>query len=188
MVARKGETMKNIIFAAVALVVVIATICLVPCNTTNTEYLRVHIRANSNSQTDQAVKYKVKAAVVDYLTPYIAYADTKQKAMSVVESKLRELEHIADNVLAAEGFAYKCRARLATEQFPTRSYNGFTLNEGVYDALILELGSGSGDNWWCVVYPPLCFVGGESNGTNGIVYRSLIRKIIDDFAAKHNAD
>ena len=142
--------MKKIILAAAALIVVIAIICLVPCNTTNAEYLRVHIRADSNSQTDQAVKYKVKAAVVDYLTPYIAYADTKQKAMSVVEDKLHELEQVADNVLVSEGFAYKCHARLATEQFPTRSYNGFTLDEGVYDALILELGSGSGDNWCCV--------------------------------------
>lgn len=180
--------MKNILFAVAALVAVVALICLVPCKQANTEYLRIHIRADSNSQADQTVKYKVKAAVVDYLTPYIAYADTKQKAMAVVKDKLQQLESVADSVLAAEGFAYKCRARLATEQFPARSYNGFALSEGMYDALILELGSGTGDNWWCVVYPPLCFVGGESNGTNGIVYRSLIRKIIDDFAAKHSVD
>ena len=76
----KGETMKNILFAVAALVAVVALICLVPCKQANTEYLRIHIRADSNSQADQTVKYKVKAAVVDYLTPYIAYADTKQKA------------------------------------------------------------------------------------------------------------
>ena len=74
-------------------------------------------------------------------------------------------------------FPIKAKLNFA-EQFPDRSYNGVTLAAGVYDALIVELGSGSGNNWWCVVYPPLCFVGGESNGTNQIVYKSKLLEII----------
>lgn len=181
---KQGECMKNISFFAIVIVAVILLFCVVPNGQTNAEYLRIHIRADSNSQADQAIKYKVKAAVVDYLTPYIACADSKQKAVATVQSRLSGLQAVADSVLAAEGFTYKCRARLATEEFPTRCYNGFTLSEGVYDALILDLGSGSGDNWWCVVYPPLCFVGEETDGSDNIVYRSLIRKIIDDFVLK----
>ncbi len=181
---KQGECMKNISFFAIVIVAVILLFCVVPNGQTNAEYLRIHIRADSNSQADQAIKYKVKAAVVDYLTPYIACADSKQKAVATVQSRLSGLQAVADSVLAAEGFTYKCHARLATEEFPTRCYNGFTLSEGIYDALILDLGSGSGDNWWCVVYPPLCFVGEETDGSDNIVYRSLIRKIIDDFASK----
>ena len=66
---------------------------------------------------------------------------------------------------------------MCEERFPTRVYEGVTLAAGVYDALILELGSGEGDNWWCVVYPPLCFTGGSVN----VVYRSKIAQIIRQF-------
>ena len=180
--------MKKVI--VVAAFVAVLAICLfaAPAQNANADYLRIHIRADSNAETDQTVKYAVKAAVVEYLTPKLARVGNKAEAMAVVKSELTSLEQVANTVLADKGFAYKCHARVASEKFPCRTYGNLTLESGIYDALILDLGSGRGNNWWCVVYPPLCFVGGESNGTNGIVYRSLIRKIIDDFAAKHSAD
>ena len=64
-------------------------------------------------------------------------------------------------MLEARGFTYRSSVKLAVERFPTRTYGDLTLGEGYYDALIVNLGSGEGDNWWCVVYPPLCFLGGE---------------------------
>lgn len=170
--------MKKIVIVAVALLAVLAVIAAVPQSDTNADFLRIHIRADSNSDADQNVKYKVKAAVVEYLTPYIAQADSKQKAMNIVNAQLGNIEKVCDKTLAQNGFTYTSRAKLCAEQFPDRAYNGVTLAAGVYDALIVELGSGSGNNWWCVVYPPLCFVGGESNGSNQIVYKSKIMEII----------
>lgn len=176
--------MKKIILAAIGLVVVLAIIIAVPSGSkSNADFLRIHIRADSNDASDQNVKFQVKSAVVDYLTPYLANAQTKQQAMSVVKSQLAEIEKVCNNVLAENGFGYKSHAKLCQEEFPDRSYGDVTLLAGVYDALIIELGSGSGNNWWCVVYPPLCFVGGESNGTNSIVYKSKLLEIINEWKA-----
>ena len=153
---------------------------LKPQENVHSEYLRIHIRADSNEKTAQSVKYRVKDAVVAFLTPFIAECDTKSKAEIKKKKKLSEIEKVADKVLYEQGFDYKARAKINTEEFPTRNYGEFTLESGYYDALIIELGSGKGDNWWCVVYPPLCFTG---SGTN-YVYKSKILEIIKRFSEK----
>lgn len=146
-------------------------------HTDNSAYLRIHIRADSNSETDQAVKYRVRDKVVEYLTPLVAECETKTEAMKTIEKRLRDVETVAESVLKANGFSYGAKASLKKESFPTRVYEEVTLDAGVYDALILELGSGKGDNWWCVVYPPLCF----SSGNGNFVYKSKIAEIIKRF-------
>ena len=83
-------------------------------------------------------------------------------------------------MLAQNGFAYTSDAQLKKEIFPTRSYDGIVFEQGEYDALVVNLGSGKGDNWWCVVYPPLCFVGGELTG-GGVVYKSKLEEIVKEF-------
>ena len=177
--------MKKIVFAVVALVALVAVIVAVPSQKTNADFLRIHIRADSNDTADQNVKYEVKNAVVNFLTPYLTNATSKQKAMSIVKAHLKDIEAVCDNVLQANGFGYKSHAKLTEEQFPDRTYGDVTLEAGVYDALIIELGSGSGNNWWCVVYPPLCFVEGVSNGTNQIVYKSKLLEIINEWKQNH---
>ena len=85
---------------------------------------------------------------------------------------------MANEILRQNGFSYSSHAKLCNEYFPTRSYQDLTLDEGFYDALILELGEAKGDNWWCVVYPPLCFVSANPTG-EGVVYKSKILHIIN---------
>ena len=150
-------------------------------NADNQDFLRIHIRANSNQIADQNVKYAVKKAVVNYLTPYLAQATTKQQAMQIVASKLVAIQQVADEVLQQNCFDYNSKAVLCAEEFPTRSYDGVVLNAGVYDALIVNLGSGKGDNWWCVVYPPLCFVPNKNNGESNVVFRWKILEIIQNW-------
>ena len=147
--------------------------------TSTKEYLRIHIRADSNLEEAQAVKYLVKDAVVKYLTPIIASIKTKAQAVKSLTSALSNIENVADAVLKEQGFNYTAKAKIKNQAFPTRVYNGYTLEQGFYDALIIELGSGKGDNWWCVVYPPLCFTGGV-----GYEYKSKIYEIIKDFFNK----
>ncbi|MBQ8291532.1 MAG: stage II sporulation protein R [Clostridia bacterium] len=140
----------------------------------NTEYLRIHIRADSNEREAQAVKYLVKDEVVAYLTPLVAEYETRLEAVLGVESHLRDIESVAKRALERNGFSYGAKANLKTEAFPTRIYEDCTLPAGEYLALIIELGAGAGDNWWCVVYPPLCFTSGNGN----IVYKSKILEIV----------
>ena len=141
-------------------------------------YLRIHIRADSNQAQAQAVKYAVRDEIVAYLTPVVAFCETKEDALNGVRSRLQGIEREAEKVLSQNGFSYGARARLATETFPTRVYDGHTLPAGEYTALIVELGTGQGDNWWCVVYPPLCFT--APSGKN-VIYKSKILEIIQEW-------
>ena len=142
-------------------------------NTLSSDYLRIHIRADSNESKAQSVKYLVRDGVVAYLTPLVANYRTKQQAIEGVSARIAEIERVASSVLSENGFAYGARAQVRKERFPTRVYEGYTLPSGEYDALVIELGTGRGDNWWCVVYPPLCFA------TQGnVIYKSKIAEII----------
>ncbi|MDE5618822.1 MAG: stage II sporulation protein R [Clostridia bacterium] len=148
----------------------IAAVC-VGCES-QPEYLRIHIRANSNSDYDQAVKYEVKDAIVEYMSLYLQGVSSKQEAMDVVAANLDNMTELAKYVLAANGYNYGAKVSLRSEEFPARNYGDLTLGSGVYDAIIIELGSGEGDNWWCVAFPPLCFVG--SGEGEHIKYKSKI--------------
>ena len=176
--------MKKFVAVIIAILAVIGTVALVKNMNTeaqaNTDYLRIHVRANSNSQTDQSIKYIVKDEVVKFITPYAAQCTDKQKAMEIIGSILPEIESVCDRVLKANGFDYKSKASVRAEEFPTRVYGDLTLENGIYDALIIELGTGTGDNWWCVIYPPLCF----TSGTASVQYRSAIVDIINKFLGK----
>ena len=173
--------MKKFVALIVAALAVIGTVLLVKNMSgsaeANTDYLRIHVRANSNSQVDQSIKYIVKDEVVRFITPYAAQCTDKDRAVKVISQILPEIEEVCDRVLKEHGFSYKSRASVRAEQFPTRVYGDLTLESGIYDALIIELGSGTGDNWWCVIYPPLCF----TSGTADVKYRSAIMDIINKF-------
>lgn len=145
----------------------------------NTEYLRLHIRANSNSEADQTVKYKVKQAVVEFLTPMLSNCTSKNLAVNEIQNNKQQIEEIATTILKQNDFNYSCNLKINNEYFPTRTYNDFTLQSGFYDAVILELGEAQGDNWWCVMYPPLCFTDFEY-GKN-IIYKSKLLEIINNF-------
>lgn len=151
-----------------------------PAAASDKDYLRIHVRANSNEQIDQSVKYKVKDEVVKFITPYAAECVDKQTAIKVIGGILKEIEEVCDRTLKENGFTYKSKAQVRAEEFPTRVYGDLTLEAGVYDALIIELGSGTGDNWWCVIYPPLCFTASITD----VEYRSLIWDIIEKFFNK----
>lgn len=181
----EGEKMKKIVFVLIALIAVTVVIVATPKTQTNADFLRIHIRADSNNPEDQSVKYVVKNAVVDYLSSYLCQAYSKRQAMKIVQEQLHNIKKVCDATLAEKGKTYRANVKLCEEQFPDRCYDGVTLQAGVYDALIIELGSGSGNNWWCVVYPPLCFVEGASNGSSNVVYKSKLLEIIDEWKSKN---
>lgn len=146
----------------------------------NVDYLRIHIRANSNSDVDQKVKYAIKDAYIEYLTPKIADCKTKQQVVGLIESEKQNLEKLADGILKVNNFDYVSSVKICSEMFPARTYENYTLDSGIYDAVIVELGRAQGNNWWCVIYPPLCFTNYSSN-FQSIVYKSKIWEIIKQF-------
>jgi len=174
---------KFCITLTVLAIIILSTMALAfPQVQVEKQYLRIHVRANSNQESDQAIKYEVKDEIVSYLTPYIAEITDKQSAIAVLDGLIDGIVQTADEVLANSGYDYSSRAEIKNEKFPTRVYDGLVLDGGYYDALIVYLGSGLGDNWWCVVYPPLCFTTTYVN----VEYKSKIVDIINDFFGKEN--
>ena len=154
--------------------------CEVNFGNSQTDYerlvIRLHILAHSDNANDQAVKLIARDNIVGFLEPRLALADNRADAYRILVRLLRDIETSTDSILLYGGFEYSSRARLSNEFFPTRSYEGIIIPSGYYDALIIELGEGAGQNWWCVIYPPLCFVG-RGEGSGSIQYRSIIREL-----------
>ncbi len=166
----------SITFILLSIIILLVVVGANFTGETKTEYLRIHVRANSNQAVDQNVKYELKDKIVAYLTPYIANVNDKSGAISLLNDKKETLQSICNAYLLAKGFNYKAKVSIKQEYFPTRVYDDLTLNAGYYEAIIVELGKGEGDNWWCVVYPPLCFVENAP-----VKYRSKLLEIINKY-------
>lgn len=117
---------------------------------------RLHIIANSDSAADQALKLQVRDGVVAYLGPLLAEAETREQAEEIVVANLDQLEALAAGITA--DFGYGARAEVGQFAFPAKRYGEIYLPAGEYQALRLQLGEAAGHNWWCVLFPPLCFV------------------------------
>lgn len=118
--------------------------------------VRLHVVANSDSESDQAIKLRVKDAVAVAVEKMQNGLVTKQEVMCVLEENLPSLETVANNVLDSLGVSDRAKVTLEKEEFDTRYYDTFSLPAGVYDALRVEIGEGEGKNWWCVAFPSLC--------------------------------
>lgn len=120
------------------------------------QLIRLHVVANSNSAQDQSVKLNVRDAVLREAEQIMATAENQAKAKALLREQLATLEHTANQTLCALGHRENAKVSLKRELFGTREYETFSLPGGYYDALRVEIGSGEGKNWWCVVYPQLC--------------------------------
>ncbi|MDQ6420994.1 stage II sporulation protein R [Paenibacillus sp. LHD-117] len=123
-----------------------------------TEAIRLRILANSDSAADQMVKRIVRDEVVKAMNGWATGPQTIEEARKTIESKMPELESIVAGVLKSRGFAYTSSAQLGMVDFPTKMYGNKVYPAGQYEALLITIGEGKGQNWWCVLFPPLCFV------------------------------
>lgn len=119
---------------------------------------RLHVIANSNSDEDQALKYKVRDALIEYMNSIAKDASTKEEAIKIAEENKDSFYNIAKEVVNDNGFNYDVNIKIGNFSFPTKTYGDISLPAGFYDALKVELGNANGKNWWCVMFPSLCFV------------------------------
>lgn len=118
--------------------------------------IRLHVIANSDTADDQALKLQVRDAVLARATDILEQSRDMADAEEQLRRALPRLEQMAREKVAEEGYRYAVSARLEQTEFPTREYDGFSLPAGEYLALRVVIGEGAGQNWWCVVFPPLC--------------------------------
>lgn len=123
--------------------------------------LRFHVLANSDSEEDQALKLKVRDAVGSYMAPKMKEASDVEDCERIVEENMQKITAAAEEVIREEGYDYTVTAQLGDAKFPVKTYGAYTFPAGTYEALNLVIGAGEGHNWWCVMYPNMCFSGEE---------------------------
>ena len=126
---------------------------------------RLHVIANSDSEEDQNLKYIVRDNLIEYMNTICENSSSKEETIQIVTEHLSDFEDIANDTIKDNGFSYQAKVELGTFEFPTKTYGDISFPSGYYDALKIELGNAQGQNWWCVLYPSLCFV----DVTSGIV-------------------
>lgn len=151
--------------------------------------IRLHIIANSDSEADQNVKIKVRDAVLREVGNRLS-SENEDKCKKEIVNNLDEIEEIADRVLLENGFTYTSQAMYGKFPFPEKTYKSMTLPAGDYYGVRIVLGSGEGHNWWCVMYPPLCFKEGEeitlSQESEKILREKLDADTYDIITQKNN--
>ena len=121
--------------------------------------LRFHVLANSDSVADQTVKKEVRDAVGVYLQPLLEEAESLEETKQIVDNNIEEIVQISKETLEENGYDYDVSAQITRTNFPEKSYGAYTFPKGEYEALQIVIGEGEGQNWWCVLYPNMCFRG-----------------------------
>ena len=119
---------------------------------------RLHVLANSNSDEDQALKYKVRDNLLKYMNGLCSNCASKEEAIEIVTEHQDEFKQVALDTIHAEGYSYNVKINIGNFEFPTKQYGDISLPAGYYDALRVEIGEAKGRNWWCVMFPSLCFI------------------------------
>lgn len=119
---------------------------------------RLHIIANSDSSQDQELKYKVRDNIINYMNYICKNSTSKEETIEIVNNNISNFTKIANNTIKENGFSYPATVEIGNFKFPTKNYADISFPAGFYDGLKIELGKAEGQNWWCVLYPSLCFV------------------------------
>lgn len=146
--------------------------------------IRFHVIANSDSDADQALKLKVKEAVVNYTSELLCNSKSISETENLLSTHTTDIISIANSVITENGYDYPVTAEITDTYFPTKSYGSYTFPPGTYRAFQIKIGEAKGKNWWCVLYPPLCFID-ISHGTVNTESEELLKETLttDEFQA-----
>lgn len=120
--------------------------------------IRFHIRANSDREEDQALKLKIRDEILKAMKEKFQGIKDIGESRRIIKDNMEEMKYITERVIKEEGKDYEVNISLGEDTFPTRKYGNLVLPAGSYETLLISLGEGRGQNWWCVMFPPLCFV------------------------------
>ena len=128
--------------------------------------VRLHVLANSDSDEDQALKLKVRDAILAYVSPRVIDSKSREDAIKILQGELASIEDIAKSVVLEQGYEYKVQVTLTLEDYPTRNYESLSFPSGEYVSLRVLIGEAEGQNWWCVLFPPLCLSAASDKVSN----------------------
>lgn len=151
--------MKNLLTVSALIAFIFVFLGLMPVHGEAEIYdsvLRLHVLANSDSDEDQALKLRVRDSILNAAAPIIADCNTREDAIAAISNATPTLLSSARECIEREGFEYDVQIELCEESYPTRSYESFCFPSGEYLSLRVLIGDAAGQNWWCVLFPPLC--------------------------------
>lgn len=158
----KNSKFKNIILFAFLLFIYIFVSAhnyvSAVSNNLSEAVFRLHIIANSDSDEDQSLKLKVRDSLIEYMNKICTNCTTKEESISIATSHIDEFQKIAEQTIKDNGYNYSVKININNFYFPTKNYGDISLPAGLYDALRVEIGEAKGQNWWCVMFPSLCFI------------------------------
>ena len=137
--------------------------------------IRFRVIANSNTLEDQNEKMEIKSAVEKELNALVSQAKSSKEAESIIENNLENIKEIINQ------YTTDYQINFGLNYFPEKEYKGVTYPSGDYESLVITLGSGAGDNWWCVMFPPLCLLEAKEEGTEEIHYTFYVKEILDKY-------
>ncbi|MEF9935149.1 MAG: stage II sporulation protein R [Clostridium sp.] len=149
--------------------------------------VRFHVLANSDSNVDQAVKLKVKDEVIKYVQPLLKESKSIEQSKDILNSNKDKIIAIANKELSDNGQTYTASAKLSKFDFPVKSYGDIVFPSGEYEAFRIVLGNGEGKNWWCVMFPPLCFIDVKNAVADKEMQSELSKVLTDEELEKVNA-
>lgn len=120
--------------------------------------IRFHVIANSDTSVDQNLKLRVKDKILEYISPKLRDSKNIEQSRAILRENDKQIVAIAQNVVKQSGYNYTVESTLSRENFPIKTYGNITLPQGNYEAYRVVIGEGKGQNWWCVMFPPLCFI------------------------------
>lgn len=180
----KKNSKLGIILTLILLLIIYTIICAfsyvqaVSTDISNSVF-RLHVLANSNSDADQALKYKVRDNLLKYMNGLCSNCTSKDGAIKIVTEHQDEFKQVALDTIYNEGYSYDVKINIGNFEFPTKQYGDISLPAGYYDALRVEIGEAKGRNWWCVMFPSLCFID-VSSGFVPEESKEELQKVLSD--------
>ena len=139
--------------------------------------IRFRIIANSNSESDQELKMTINADLDNVLSPLMSEAKTSKEAKDILEENMDTIENIVNKYGVVHTIS------LGKNYFPEKEYEGVKIPSGEYESLVITLGSGKGENWWCVMFPPLCLLEAKDNNTENVEYKFFVQEMLEKYTS-----
>lgn len=153
--------------------------------------VRLHIIPNSNSRFDQNLKLQVRDKIVEYLSPKLLKSNSIEESKTIIANNIENIKEISQQI-TSQYSNYDINVSLGESKFPTKNYDNYSFPAGTYDALKITIGEGAGNNWWCVMFPPLCFtnssVGAFSQESQEILESALSKEELNTIKHSHQPD
>lgn len=148
------------------------------------EAIRFRVVANSNTVYDQNIKFQVRNTVQNEIFKLIKDSKSIDETRKILKEHQKELYDVTNNKLKELDYNKDFKIKYGFNHFPKKKYKGVTYKEGNYESLVITLGSGNGDNFWCVLFPPLCLLEADDNSSSNIEYKFFVKDLIDKYLKK----